>query len=159
MEQVSNFKYLGTMVSDDGRCLNEIKCRIGMAKEAFGQRKELLTGKLNLTLKIKIIQTVVWPVLLYGCETWTLRKEEKRRLEAVEMWIWRKVAKVSWTEKKTNDEVLTMVETKRILIENIVRRKKNWIGHILRGNGLMLEVMEGRMEGKRGRMKKKIRNA
>ena len=85
MEQVSNFKYLGTMVSDDGRCLNEIKCIIGMAKEAFGQRKELLTGKLNLTLKMKIIQTVVWPVLLYGCETWTLRKEEKRRLEAAEM--------------------------------------------------------------------------
>ena len=57
---------------------------------------------------------------------------------------------MNWTEKKTNDEVPTMVVTKRILIENIVRRKKNWIGHILRGNGLVLEVMEGRMEGKHG---------
>ena len=57
---------------------------------------------------------------------------------------------------KANDEVLTMVGTKRILIENIVRRKKNWIGHILRGNGLMLEVMEGRMEGKRGRGRRRL---
>ena len=81
----------------------------------------------------------------------TVRKEEKRRLEAFEMWLWRRMARVSWTDRKTNEEVLRMVEQSRKLWETILERKKNWIGHVLRGNGLMLEVMEARMEGKRGR--------
>src|SRR5215469_8149063 len=72
------------------------------------------------------------------------------------MWVWRKMAKVSWTEKKTHEEVLRMTGQNRKLIETIVDRKKNWIGHVLRGDGLMLEVTEARMTGKRGRGRKRI---
>ena len=66
------------------------------------------------------------------------------------------MAKVSWTEKKTNEELLRMTGQNRKLIETIVDRKKNWIGHVLRGDGLMLEVTEARMTGKRGRGRKRI---
>ena len=83
-------------------------------------------------------------------------KAEKSRLEAFEMWCWRRMARVSWKDKKTNEEVLQMVEESRRLLQTILERKKNWIGHVLRGEGLMLEVMEGRMEGRRGRGRKRI---
>ena len=72
------------------------------------------------------------------------------------MWVWRRMAKVSWTDKKTNDEVLRMVGQYRKLLETMLKRKKNWIGHVMRGNGLMLEVVEGRMEGKRDRGRKRV---
>ena len=89
--------------------------------------------------------------MLYGSETWTLRKEDIRRLEAVEMWIWRRMERVSWMDKITNEEILNKVGEKRQLISGIRNRQKNWIGHVLRGDGLLREVMEGRMEGKRPR--------
>ena len=129
----------------------DIKTRIGMAKSAFTARKELLTSRLNIALKKKIVKTVVWPVLLYGCETWTLRKEEVRRIEACEMWMWKKLIKVKWSDRKTNEEVLSMVNEQRSLVGKIVNRKKNWVGHVLRGDGLLREVMEGRTERKRTR--------
>ena len=102
------------------------------------------------------MKALVCPVLLYGCETWTMKKAVKSRLEAFEMWIWRRMAKVSWKDKRTDEEVLQIVGESRKLLQKIQERKKNWIGHVLRGEGLMLEVMEGRMEGKRGRGRKRI---
>lgn len=151
VEQVKQFKYLGCWLTEDGRDLVEIKTRIGMAKTAFSARRELLTSMLSLTLKKKIVKTVIWPVLLYGCETWTLRKDEIRRIEACEMWLWRRLAKVKWSDKKTNEEVLRVVNEKRCIVSKIVNRKKNWIGHVMRGDGLLKDVTEGRMEGKRVR--------
>jgi Reverse transcriptase (RNA-dependent DNA polymerase) len=149
LEQVKSFKYLGHTITDDGRCETEIKCRIAQAKEAFGNRKELLTKSLKKATKIKIVKTLVWTTLLYGSETWTLRKEDIRKLEALEMWLWRRMEKISWTYKITNEEVLERVGTGRQLINALRNRKKSWIGHVLRGDGLLKEVIEGRMEGKR----------
>ena len=70
--------------------------------------------------------------------------------------MWRRMERISWTNKITNEEVLRRVEEKRIMVETITRRKKKWIGHIMRGKGLMKEVMEGKMEGKRGPGRKRI---
>ena len=119
-------------------------------------RKELLTRGMSKEVKKKIVKTVIWSVALYSAETWSLRKEDIKRIEALEMWIWRRMERISWTEKITNEEVLRRVGEKRSMVETIVRRKKNWIGHIMRGDGLMKEVMEGKMEGKRGPGRKRI---
>jgi hypothetical protein len=151
VEQVQKFKYLGSLMTADGRCEEEIKVRIGMAKDAFSKRKELLTQKMSVDVKKQIVKTVVWSVALYGAETWTLRKEDIRRLNALEMWLWRRMAKVSYKDRKTNECVLEMVGEGRKLVGMIVQRKKNWIGHVLRGDGLLREVIEGKMEGRRPR--------
>jgi len=100
---------------------------------------------------------MVWSVALYGAETWTLRKNEKRRPDALEMWILRRIKKIAWTDRKTNVEVLEMLGEKQVIVKTIVRRKKNWIGHVMRGEGLLREVMEGRVEGKRSRGRKRMR--
>src|SRR5215510_3849187 len=146
VEQVKHFKYLGSVMTEDGRCIKEIKSRIGLGKQAFEKRKKILCSKMCMSLRVRLVKTLVWSVLLYGSETWTIRKEERKRLEAFEMWVWRRIARVSWTEKKTYEEVLRMVGQSRKLIETLLERKKNWMGHVLRGDGLMLKVMEGRME-------------
>jgi hypothetical protein len=151
IEQVEKFKYLGAVISQDNRCIKEIKARIGMAKDAFNKRKELLNKRFSKKLKKKMVKTLIWPVALYGCETWTMNKEALGRLEAFEMWVWRRCEKVSWKDKKKNEEVLDLVEEERSLVNSITKRKKNWIGHVLRGNTLLKVVLEGRMAGKRGR--------
>jgi hypothetical protein len=156
VEQVTKFKYLGSWITEDGRCETEVKARIGMAKEAFSKRKELLTKKMSRVVKKKIIKTVIWSVALYAAETWTLKKEEVRRLNALEMWLWRRMEKISWTEKKSNDEVLQIVGEERKMVETVIKRKKNWIGHVLRHEGLLREVIEGKMEGKRPRGRPRI---
>jgi hypothetical protein len=156
VKQVKSFKCLGSTMAEDGRCVTEIKVRCALAKEAFSRRKELLTKCFKNDDKKKIVKTLIWTTLLYGAETWTLRKEDIKRLEAVEMWMWRRMEKISWTEKITNEEVLERVGEERQLIKLIRNRKKNWVGHVLRGDGLLKKVTEGRMEGKRGRGKPRI---
>ena len=156
IERVNKYKYLGVWITEDGRCELEVKTRIALAKEAFAKRRELLTRGLRKETKKRIIKALVWSVALYGCETWTLRMDEKRRLEALEMWLWRRMEKISWTEHISNDEVFRRVGEKRILLDKIVERQKNWIGHILRGDGLMRDVIEGRMEGQRTRGRRRI---
>ena len=108
-------------------------------------------------LKKKIIKAVVWSGALYGSETWTMRKNEIHSLQAFEMWIWRRMEKISWKHNVTNEQVLAIVKEKRMLIHVIRSRKKKWIGHVLRGNGLTLkETIEGRIEGKCTRGRRRI---
>ena len=122
-----------------------------MAKDAVSKRKDLLSGGLSRVVKKRIIKSMVWSVALYDAETWTIRKDDIRKIEAFEMWIWRKIERISWTEKITiYEEVLRRVGESRTMMMTIVRRKKNWIGRIIRGEGLLREVIEGKMVGKTG---------
>src|SRR6478609_11429270 len=156
VEQVSKFRYLGSIISEDGRCLDDVKTRIGMAKDAFKKRKELLTRSIREDLRKRLVKTLVWSVVLYGCETWTMRKEEINHLNAFEMWVWRKMGKVSWMDKRTYEQVLSFMNEKRSLVKTIWDRKKNWIGRVVRGDGLMKLMLEGRMKRKRPRGRPKM---
>ena len=151
IEQVKKFCYLGSVVTEDARCHVEIKRRIALGKDAFYKRGELLRGSLSMKLKKRMVKTLVWSVVLYGSETWTMRQEDIKRLEAFEMWIWRRMERISWAERRTNEEILQLVEEKRPLIGTIRGRQKKWIGHILRSDTLLRDIIEGRMEGKRMR--------
>ena len=106
LEQVSKFPYLGSTLSWDGRCGDEIRKRVALAKEAFMKQREMMTKGLDKGIRKRLVKSLVWSVLLYGCETWTLRKEDAKRLESFEMWLWRRLEKVSWVDRKTNVEVL-----------------------------------------------------
>src|SRR6188768_3132904 len=79
VEQVASFKYLGSIITEDGRSLNDVKARIALAKDAFSKRNELLTKSLSKELK-RIVKVLVWPVVMYGWETWTLRKAKIDKL-------------------------------------------------------------------------------
>src|SRR6478609_3366501 len=84
VEQVSKFRSCGSLISEDGRCLDDVKTRIEMAEDAFNKRKVLLSRSIRVDLRKRLVKTLVWPVVLYGCETWTMRKEEINWLNAFE---------------------------------------------------------------------------
>ena len=142
LENVECFKYLGSILTNDGRCTCEIKSRIAMAKAAFSKKKMLFTSKLNLNLRKKLIKCYIWSMALYGAETWTLRAADQKYLESFEMW-WRRMEKISWTDHVRNEEVLLRVNEQRNILHEIRKRKDNWIGHILRRNRLLKQVIEG----------------
>jgi len=85
LENVEYFKYLGSVLTNDGRCTCEIKSRIAMAKAAFNKKKTLFTSKLDLNLRKKLIKCYIWSMGLYGAETWTLRATDQKYLERFEM--------------------------------------------------------------------------
>ena len=113
--------------------------------------KYLWRGKLSLQLKKWMVKSLICSVTLYSSETWTLGKEDIKRLEAIEMWIWRRIERINWMEHWKNVDVLFLVNEDRSLIDTIRQRQKNWIGHILRGEWLLRTVLEGRIPGKKAR--------
>jgi hypothetical protein len=85
---------------------------------------------------------------LYGAETWRLWEVDQKYLESFEMWYWRRMEKISWTDRVTNEEVLQRVKEERNIVHTIKRRKANWIGHISHRNCLLKHVIEGTLEGR-----------
>jgi len=108
-----------------------------MAKAAFNKKKTLFTSKLDLNLRKKLIKCYIWSMALYGAETWTLRVADQKYLESFEMWCWRRMEKISWTDHVRNEEVLLRVNEHRNILHEIRKRKASWIGHILRRNCLL----------------------
>ena len=107
-------------------------------QRSIHRKMSFLTCKLNIELKKKLVRCYVWNIALYSSEeTWTLRKLERKYLETFEMWCWGRMEKIKWSEKITNEQVLDRIGEKITLINNILCRKGNWIGHILRRNCLL----------------------
>jgi len=135
------------MLTNDGRCTCEIKSRIAMAKAAISKKKTLFTSKLDLNLRKKLIKCYIWSMALYGAETWTLRTADQKYLQSFEMWCWRRMEKISWTDHVRNEEVLLRVNEQRNILHETRKRKANWIGHILHRNCLLKQVIEGKIKG------------
>jgi hypothetical protein len=114
-----------------------------MAKVAFNKKKTLFTSKVVLNLRKKLVKCYIWSMALYGAENWTLRAAEQKYLGSFEMWCWRRMEKISWTDRVKNEEVLLRVNEQRNMLHEIRKRKANWIGHILRRNCLLKQVIEG----------------
>ena len=114
-----------------------------MGKEAFNKKKYLLPRSKDSALKKRIVKSLVRSVTLYAAETWTLSKIDIKKLEAFEMWVWRRMERISYTEHVSNEAVLKQIEEKRTLIATIHKRQKSWIGHVLRGQGWLRYLFEG----------------
>jgi hypothetical protein len=152
LQQVSSYLYLGHTITDDGRCDTEVKKRIGMAKSTFNDMKKILTSKqITNKLKMRIIKCYIYSTLMYGSETWTMNKQLEDRIDAFEMWVYRRIGRVSWMEKKTNKEVLESLGMKRELLQEIKIRQVKYFGHIKRHDTMLKIFLEGKVEGRRAR--------
>jgi hypothetical protein len=141
------------MLTNDGRCTCEIKSRIAMAKASFNKKRARFTSKMDLDLRKKLVKCYIWSIALYGAEIWTLREVDQKHLESFEIWCWRRMEKISWTDLVRNEGVLLRVKEQRNILHEISKRKANWIGHILRRNCLLRQVTEGKIKGGKTRKK------
>ena len=160
IECVEQFVYLGSLITRNNDCSKEIQRRIGIASSVFGSMKEIW-GSQNISLrnKLRILDCCVFSSLLYACETWTLKKQDERRLLACEMRCYRRILKISWTRKVKNDEVRKRVGRTSTLMERIKKRKLGLFGHIcrMRNERIIKLVMLGMSEGvrKQGRPRRR----
>jgi hypothetical protein len=120
-----------------------------MTKAAFNKKRALFTSTLDLKFRKKLVKCYIWSIALYGTETGTIRAVDQKHLESFEMWCWRRLEKISWTDHVRNEEVLLRVKEKRNILHEICKRKANWIGHILRRNCLLQQVIEEKIKGGR----------
>jgi len=150
------------MLTNDGRCTCEIKSGAGRAKAAFNKKGALFTNTLDLKLRKKLIKCYIRSMALYGAKTWTIRAGDQKHLESFEMWCWRRMDKISWTDHVRNEEVLFRVNEQRNILHEIRKRKTNLVGHTLHRNCLLKRVIEGKIKGgievigRRGRRRRKL---
>lgn len=157
IKNVRSFPYLGSRITQEGKASQEISSRIHLARLAFNKKSKILeSNNIDLEIRKRLLKTLVWSVLLYGSETWCIYEHDKNKLEAFEMWCYRRILKISWRDHTTNEEVLRRIKEKRSLIATISIRRAKWIGHILRHDGLLKNIIEGMVEGtnSRGRQRK-----
>ena len=140
--QVDKFKYLGSIIEQKADCSCEIRARLGAARSAFRSLTTVWKDRaLNKTIKLKILKTIVWPMAVYGCESWILRAADSERLQAFEMSCYRRMLKINWTEHRTNDSVLNKMETERQIRETVKRRKLQYFGHVIRAQNLCTHIL------------------
>jgi hypothetical protein len=115
---------------------------------ASDNKRALFSSKLDFNLRKKLVKCCIWSIAFYGVENWTLCEDDQRYVENFQMWCWRRLVKVTWTDRMRNEEALHSGKEERTNLCKMKRRKANRIGHILRRNCLMKNVIEGKMEGR-----------
>ena len=113
--------------------------------------------QLKVTTKIRILECYVWSVLLYGCDAWTINICMEKRIEAVEMWFLRRMIRIPWTDRVSNEEVLKRAKVKRQLMKVIRKRQMQFLGHIMRCEGMENLVLTGKIEGRRSRGRQRLK--
>ena len=107
METVSDFIFLGSKITSDGDCSHEIKGCLLLGGKLMTKLDSMLKSRdITLSTKVHLVKTMVFPVVMYGCESWTMRKAEHQRLDAFELWCWRRLLRVPWTERRSNQSIL-----------------------------------------------------
>jgi len=152
LKQVNSFKYLGALITSDGRSIKEVKSRIAQAKKAFSDLKKILTNqRLTFKTRLRVLNTYILPVLKYGSEAWTINNATSNIIDAAEMWFLRRMQKISYVDRVTNEEVLRRADVHRALGQNIRKGQATFFGHVMRKEALENIVTAGKIEGKRGR--------
>ena len=107
VETVSDFIFLGSKIDADGDCSHEIKSRLLLGRKVMTNLDSILKSRdLTLPTKVRLVKAMVFPVVMYGCESWTVKKAERRRIDAFELWCWRRLLRVPWTARRSNQSIL-----------------------------------------------------
>ena len=152
LEQVNSFIYLGSMFTSDGRCVQDVRRIIGIAESAFTSLENVLKSRdIKLQLRLRVLKCYVWSTLLYGSETWTFTSDLMKQLEATDMWFLRIMLRIPYTDRVTNEKVLRRANLDRTMMKDIVKRKMEFFGHVIRKEECENLVVTGFIEGKRAR--------
>ena len=126
METVADFIFLGSKITADGDCSHEIKRCLLLEREVMTNLDSILKSRdITLSTKVHLVKAMVFPIVLYGCESWTIRKAECRRIDVLELWCWRRLLRVPWIARRSNQSILKEVRPRCSLERLMLRLKLN----------------------------------
>ena len=158
VDTVADFIFLGSIITADGDCSHEIKRRLLLGTKAMTNLDWVLKSR-DITLLTKVcIVRMVFPVVMYRCESWTIKKAEHRRIDAFELRCWRRLLRVPWTARRSNQSILKEINPEYSLERLMLKLKLQYFGHLMqRDNSLEKTPMLGKIEGKRRRGQQRMR--
>ena len=131
MEAVTDFLFFGSKITADSDCSHEIKRRLLLGRKVMTNLDSILISRdITLLTKVPIVKAMVFSVVMYGCESWTLKKAEHRRVDAFKLWFWRRLLRVPWTAKRSNQSILKEINPEYSL-EGLML-KVQYFGHLMR---------------------------
>jgi len=132
VETVSDFIFLGSKITADGDCSHEIKRRFLLRRKVMTNLDSILKSRdITLSMKVCLVKAVVFPVVMYGCESWTVKKAECRRMDALELWCWRRLLRVPWTARRSNQSILKEISPGYSLEGLMLNLKLQYFGHLM----------------------------
>ena len=151
METVSDFIFLGSKITADGDCSHEIKRRLLLGRKVMTNLDSILKSR-DIPLPTKVHLVKVFPVIMYGCESWTVKKAECRRVDAFELWCWRRLLRVPWIARSSNQSIQKEISPEYSLEGLMLKLKVQYFGPLMRRtDSLEKTLMLGKIEGRRRR--------
>ena len=132
METVTDFIFLGSKIPRDGDCSHEIKKRLHLGRKVMTKLDSLLKSRdITLPTNVRLVRAMVFPVAMYGCESWTVKKAEHQRTDAFELRCWRRLLRVSWTARRSNQSILKEINPGISLEGMMLKLKFQYFGHLM----------------------------
>ena len=155
VEAVSDFIFLGPKITTDGDCSHEIKRRLFLGRKFMTNLDSIFKSRdITLPTKVHLVKAMVFPVVMYGCESWSMKKAEHRRIDAFELWCWRRLLRVPWTARRSNQSILKEISPGCSLEGLMLKLKLQYFGHLMgRVDSLEKTLMLGGIGGRRRRGK------
>ena len=159
VETVADFIFLGSKITADGDCSHEIKRLLLLGRKGMTNLDSIFKSRdITLPTKVRLVKAMVFPVVMYGCESWTVKKGECRRIDAFELWCWRRLLRVPWTARRSNQSILKEISPGCSLEEMMLKLKLQYFGHLMRRvDTLEKTLMLGGIGGRRRRERQRIR--
>ena len=133
LETVSDFIFSGSKITADGGCSHEIKRSLLLGSKVMTNLDSILKNRdITLSTKVCLVKAVVFPVVMYGCESWSMKKAERRRIDAFELWCWRRLLRVPWTSGRSNQSILKEISPGISLKGMMLKLKLQYFGHLMR---------------------------
>ena len=153
METVTDFIFLDSKITADGDYSHEIKGHLLLGRKAMTNLDSILKSRdITLPTKVCLVKAMVFPVIMYGCDSWTIKKAEHQRIDAFELWCWRRLLRVPWTAKRSNQSILKEVSPEYSLEGLMLKLKLQYFGHLMQiADSLGKTLMLGKIEGERRR--------
>ena len=151
VEIVADFIFLGSKITADGDCSHEIKRRLLLGRKVMTNLHSILKSRdITLSTKVHLFKPIVFPVVMYGCESWTVKKAEHRRIDAFELWHWRILLRIPWTARRSNQAILKEISPGCSLKGLILKLKLQYFGDLMRrADSLENTPMLGKFESRR----------
>ena len=131
VETVSDFIFRGSKITADGHCSHEIKKRLLLGRKVMTNLDSIFKSRdITLPTKVHLVKAMVFPVVMYGCESWTVKKAERRRIDAFELWCWRRLLRVPWTIRRSNQSILKEISPGCSLEGMMLKLKLQYFGHL-----------------------------